>query len=174
MPVRLVYCSDLGSNKSADSMSNPFWAFSLATYQKEGVASTCLVLQDRFGLDVNLLLYAAWLAHHDLRLEQQHLRELDALLADWRLQVLQPLRALRRQLAGYAAATGVHEELKVLELRAEQEQQEMMYSFHQRATGFADAVRPLQENLVQVAHLVSPHEESWGGDIEHLAALIAL
>ena len=106
-------------------MSNPLWEFSLATYRAEGVAGTCIGLQDTFGLDVNLLLYAAWLAHLNLGLDARHLQELDALVVDWRDQVVRPLRTLRRQLRGYEAAAAVREELKAVELRAEREQQEM-------------------------------------------------
>jgi hypothetical protein len=37
-------------------IDNPFWDFSLALYAKEGVADACLLLQDKLGYDVNLLL----------------------------------------------------------------------------------------------------------------------
>jgi hypothetical protein len=45
-------------------MNNPLWVFSLQRYQQPGVAQACLEAQDRCGADVNLLLYAAWLASH--------------------------------------------------------------------------------------------------------------
>ena len=44
------------------------------------------MLQDTFGLDVNLLLYAAWLAHMDRRLSGEHLAGLEAEIVDWREQ----------------------------------------------------------------------------------------
>ena len=40
----------------------PFWSFSTEFYGRTGVAPACLVLQDRFGCDVNLLLFALWAA----------------------------------------------------------------------------------------------------------------
>ena len=40
-----------------------FWDFSLTLYGRQGVASACLALQDRFGADVNLLLLGFWRAH---------------------------------------------------------------------------------------------------------------
>lgn len=155
-------------------MGNPLWEFSLATYRIPALAATCLDLQDRFGMDVNLLLYAAWLAHLNRRLDEHHLRDLDAQLGDWREQVVRPLRALRRQLGGYERAAAVHEELKTLELRAEQEQQEMIYAFHQRAAELRGAERPLQHNLAQVARLACPDESRWSGEIRRLAALMPL
>jgi hypothetical protein len=42
-------------------MNNPFWEYSLSHYVREGVADACLALQDGHGLDVNMLLYGAWL-----------------------------------------------------------------------------------------------------------------
>ncbi len=87
-------------------MSNPFWDYSLATYSLDGVASTCLALQDTIGLDVNLLLYAAWLARMDQRLSGEHLAGVEAEIVDWRERVIKPLRALRRQLQDYYQGVG--------------------------------------------------------------------
>ena len=36
------------------------WRFALAVYQKPGVSDACLLLQDRHGCNVTLLLFAAW------------------------------------------------------------------------------------------------------------------
>jgi uncharacterized protein (TIGR02444 family) len=155
-------------------MSNPLWEFSLTTYRVEGVAETCVGLQDTFGLDVNLLLYAAWLARLHQRIDERHLRELSALIDDWRTRVVQPLRALRRQLAGYEAAASLRDELKILELRAEREQQQMMYAFHQCSSELRGARDSLRHNLSQVAHFSSQDEQGWASDIEHLASLISL
>ena len=47
-------------------MTNEFWAFSLATYAIDGVAENLLAVQDTLDLDVNVLLYATWLASCDL------------------------------------------------------------------------------------------------------------
>jgi uncharacterized protein (TIGR02444 family) len=40
-------------------MANAFWDFSLKVYAAAGVADECILLQDRFGIDVNLLLFCA-------------------------------------------------------------------------------------------------------------------
>ena len=42
-------------------LDTPLWAFSLAVYGGDGVAEECLDLQERLGLDVNILLFAAFL-----------------------------------------------------------------------------------------------------------------
>ena len=68
-------------------MSSPFWEFSLAHYELDDVPQACLALQDEFGLDVNLLLYAAWLAGMDRCLTLEHLKGMDATIAPWRTRV---------------------------------------------------------------------------------------
>ena len=153
------------------TMSNPLWDYSLAVYGLDGVATTCLALQDTFGLDVNLLLYAAWLAHRERRLSHAHLIEVDGLIAEWREKVVQPLRLLRRQLREYPGAAGIHDEIKALELRAEQQQQDMMYAFFQRADGLPWAHGPLQENMALVARFSSPNDENWAAAIGDLTTL---
>lgn len=39
-----------------------FWQFSIHFYQIEGVEQSCLELQNRFNLNVNLILFCYWLA----------------------------------------------------------------------------------------------------------------
>jgi uncharacterized protein (TIGR02444 family) len=153
-------------------MSNPLWDYSLKIYRLEEVASLCLALQDTFDMDVNLLLYAAWLAHLQRSLSDDHLVALDARVSEWREQVVKPVRGLRRELRAYASAASVRDELKSLELRAEREQQEMMYAFHQRAAGLPYADDPLLENLARVALLASADNSGWDSIIRRLASRI--
>ncbi|HEY9550471.1 MAG TPA: TIGR02444 family protein, partial [Kiloniellaceae bacterium] len=47
----------------------PFWQFSGAVYARRGVAEACLALQQRHGLDVNLLLFCAWAGSNGRRLD---------------------------------------------------------------------------------------------------------
>jgi uncharacterized protein (TIGR02444 family) len=150
------------------SMSNPFWDYSLASYSLEGVASGCLVLQDTCGMDVNLLLYAAWLAHMNQRLSGEHVAGVGAVIFEWQEKVVKPLRALRRQLQDYPPAVAVREEIKALELRAEQQQQALMYAFFQRTGDLPQAPRPLRENLVLVAQFACPQDAVWELTIDRL------
>jgi uncharacterized protein (TIGR02444 family) len=162
------------SSRSGYTMSNPLWEYSLATYRVKDVAATCLALQDTFDVDVNLLLYAAWLAQMNRCLSAGHLGELDALITEWRDGVVQPLRGLRRQLHGYAQAAGVREELKALELRAEQDQQAAIHTFYQSSAELARADNPLLGNLTLVALSASPDNSDWKSPVRHLASLISL
>ncbi|MFC3094083.1 TIGR02444 family protein [Alteromonas sediminis] len=52
--------------------ADDFWQFSCQHYMKEGVAKSCLTLQDNFGCNVNLLLLCVFLeqANKGLSIEQ--------------------------------------------------------------------------------------------------------
>src|SRR5580700_6044309 len=43
------------------SEDEAFWRFSLAFYERPGVAEALITLQDRDGFDINLILFALWL-----------------------------------------------------------------------------------------------------------------
>lgn len=77
----------------------PLWQFSVRVYAMPGVSAGLVGLQDEHGLDVNLLLACAWAGVEGPgRLSPAILRRCQAAVADWQSQVIQPLRALRRDL----------------------------------------------------------------------------
>lgn len=143
-------------------MSNPFWEYSCAAYSQENVAALCLELQDRYGLDVNLLLYAAWLGQSDRRLSQQHLQGLDAKVDAWRTDILIPLRALRRDLKALGAGDQSYEDVKALELDAEEQQQQMMYTYHE--THPIAPVTGAQKNACSLENLLAVATSGSGAD----------
>ena len=71
------------------------WDFAVRLYAEPGVSEACLVLQDRFGVDVPLLLWAAWLGDGA---DAAALRAGDRAVGPWRARAVRPLRALRRHL----------------------------------------------------------------------------
>lgn len=83
-----------------------------------------MLLQDRFGLDVNLLLFAArvGVAGH---LTVDMLELASERVAQWHSEIVRPLRAVRRRLksgpapAPSPATTALREQLKDLEIRSE-------------------------------------------------------
>lgn len=154
-------------------MSNLLWQYSLANYARDGVADACLALQDDFGLDVNLLLYGAWLASQGFCLTPAHLAELDSGIADWRDNVVRPLRALRRQMREYHPARDIREQVKVLELESERQQQDAMYHFYQQAPQLPEEEDSLPANLSLVASASVNSPDLCRPAIERLAALIA-
>jgi uncharacterized protein (TIGR02444 family) len=83
---------------SLDAALSPeaFWEFSLAFYAREPVGQACLSLQNRRGADVNILLLCCWLATLKLTVGELALKGAVEAVADWRHNVLEPLRGVRR------------------------------------------------------------------------------
>lgn len=80
-------------------LDNPFWTFSLAVYGAPGVASECLALQSAWEIDVNCLLFCAWLgAEHGIVLADTNLHAIDTAARDWHQSVVRPLRSARQSL----------------------------------------------------------------------------
>ena len=73
-----------------------FWEFSLAFYAREPVGAACLSLQNRRGCDVNILLLCCWLATLKLSITEAGIKSAIDSVADWRRNVLEPLRGVRR------------------------------------------------------------------------------
>ena len=150
-------------------MNNPLWEFAVTTYARDGVANACLRAQDEAGCDVNLLLYAAWLAEQQRELCEVHLRELDAQLLPWRSRVIEPLRQLRRDWKGFADAQDLRESVKSMELLAEQREIEHIWSSRDTAAASAEAKPLLRLNLTRVLALTcsdSQRQESLGNLLE--------
>jgi uncharacterized protein (TIGR02444 family) len=76
--------------------ANPFWRFSLRIYRRPGVANACIALQDRLGVDVNMLLLAVWTAGHGTILAGRPLAAATSFSKTWSTKVVRPLRAARR------------------------------------------------------------------------------
>ena len=76
--------------------ADPFWDFSLAVYARPGVEDACLALQERHGLDVNLLLFALFAGSEGRRLTPTETARVAAGAAAWHEGVVRPLRRARR------------------------------------------------------------------------------
>jgi uncharacterized protein (TIGR02444 family) len=118
-----------------DFPASPFWSFSLAIYRKPGVAEACLALQDRHGLDVNLLLAALFAGVGGSALDEDGWALLEATVGAYHRGVVRPLRAARRALkpleavhpiGGPAVATQLRSAVKAAELDAEHLEQLMI------------------------------------------------
>ena len=109
-----------------------FWNFSLQLYNREGVASACLELQDAYGLDVNLILFCFWHGSVYGELEQALLHDAIELSSEWRAHVVQPLRSARTwmklNLNPDEQFSNLRESIKANELMAEKYQQEKLAS----------------------------------------------
>jgi uncharacterized protein (TIGR02444 family) len=99
-----------------------FWRFSLAFYERPGVADALIALQDRDGFDVNLVLFALWLGisgQGPLDGDALAVAERDAAML--RSEIVEPLRHLRRGLRQHpdAEVQRLRDGVKVLEIAGE-------------------------------------------------------
>ena len=109
------------------------WAFTVAMYGRDGVAKLCLELQDRCGLDVNMLLFMFYLGQKGLA--PHSVNALEEAVRDWRDNVIIPLRQTRRFLRDEPrkAAQDLRQKVKADELQAERIEQHIL----------CDAVEPI-------------------------------
>ncbi len=104
------------------------WEGMLDLYAAPGVAAACIAVQDSCDADVLLLLSAALLARDGLRLPPALARRMAAQTREWRVEVVLPLRALRRRWRDRLSAQALRERIKSLELDAERSEVETLQS----------------------------------------------
>ncbi|MBV0893076.1 TIGR02444 family protein [Paracoccus sp. Z118] len=118
----------------APDLQGPLWDFALRFYARPGVAPACLELQECFHLDVPLMIAALYARTQGHVVDDTVIAALDARTAGWRDEAIRPLRAIRRNMkAGpwmkaHQAVPALREEIKRLELRAEQMQLSLLES----------------------------------------------
>ncbi len=115
--------------------TSPFWRFSLIVYGDPGVQTECLDLQDRFGIDVNLLLFCTFIgAVYGAVLPDRDLEAAAGLVGAWHQDVVGSLRRARRTLKPFATdaspilslAAKLRADVKASELEAERIEQMML------------------------------------------------
>lgn len=104
---------------------NDFWDWTLPTYGQDAVSPACLRLQERHGVDVNVVLFAVWSASLGVELSAAEVDGVAGRVQDWQTRVVSGLRAIRTALKGdpHGAppelAESFRDGLKRLELDAE-------------------------------------------------------
>ena len=126
-------------------LDGPHWSFALDIYARPGVSDACLLLQDRAGVDVNVLLLALYAAaRRGMALGRHDLQNMDDAVAAWRQEVVGPLRAIRRRLksgpkpAPDAAPEALRRHIKKAELQAEQIEQAVLARWLEAHSGAAN------------------------------------
>ena len=78
---------------------DPFWEFSLAVYGASGVPAACLDLQERYRIDVNLLLWSIWCGSVGYpAFTVEDLARAESRIGDWHVNVVRHIRWLRQHL----------------------------------------------------------------------------
>lgn len=116
------------------STDNPFWQYSLRIYRHQQVQQLCLQMQDDGGGNVNLLLWASWLASLGRGLTPALLADTEQRLQCWEQEVVGTLRQLRQFLKqGHdwpqSQVETTRQAIKLAELKAEQQEQAWLYQW---------------------------------------------
>jgi len=122
--------------------AHPFWDYSLHLYGLPGVEEACLVLQDEFDLDVNIVLLCLWTGTEGPgQLTATEMTECISRGGLWQREVVQRLRYIRRTLKqdGLGATTELVDIFRPraqrLELEAEHVQQLLLANIVPDARG---------------------------------------
>lgn len=110
-------------------------------YAQPGMQQLLLELQDEAGQDVLLMLTACWLGWQQRAAGPQLWQALHAVQRPWREQVIEPLRQVRRSLAGKVEVAALYEQVKACELAAEWHQLAVLERLCAGAAGSAQAPR---------------------------------
>ena len=138
-------------NGKSSLSGEAFWRFSLAFYARPGMADALIALQDRAGLDVNLMLFTMWRgALHGQRLRASEMQAVEGAIAPLRREIVAPLRALRRQLnaEGDADIQVLRRRILGLELAAERTVQLRLAAIVASPESDADRRAVAEANLV--------------------------
>lgn len=111
--------------------TNPFWQYSLERYGRDKVEGLCLRLQDEYGVNVNVLLWAGWLAEQGAVLEGAQLQRALTLLAPYQRNYIEPLRHMRNLLKS-SVRQGLRKKILAAELEAEKAVQDELYQYYKR------------------------------------------
>ena len=172
------HAADRSDGAAMSESESAFWRFSLRFYQRPDVGATCLNLQDQHGIDVNLLFFILFLAVNGCRITVADVRRIDACVGAWRERVVQPLRAIRRNLKGgispidTQSTEALRSAIKRDELLAERLQQETLErEFPATSTGtIAEPRRAAMENIAAYGSIIGTLPQA---AIDHLLAALA-
>jgi uncharacterized protein (TIGR02444 family) len=114
----------LVGNPMTQAHADDFWQWSLAHYRRPGAEPQLLALQDRFGCNVNILLWLCWCAEHFKAAPEPVITEAIDTIAGWNAKVTTKLRDVRRYMKTHSADnTGLRNDVKQVELDAEKVEQ---------------------------------------------------
>ena len=149
-------------------LQNPLWAFALKVYSYSEVEACCLALQNDYGMSINRLLYAAWLATQQKLLDTATLKR--SVAQQWQSGMTHPLRALRYRVRSLRvdepALDAFYTAMRKAELEAEKVELAYLYVLAQRW--------PVEERSVEclmaenIKRLVS--EDTASADTEYVSA----
>lgn len=114
-----------------------FWDFSVRTYRVTGVADACLSLQNEHGVDVNMLLFCAWVGSVIGEFDGELFNQANEFSGRWAENVVVPLREARTWMKHQGCdaepmsteeCMALREKIKSVEFRSEKLQQQVLES----------------------------------------------
>lgn len=164
------------------ALDTPLWAFSLAVYGAEGVAAECLALQERLKLDVNVLLFAAYMgAAEGIALTPQDVAGAVVETSHWHNTIVRALRGVRQALKPlslddgnplHTPAGGLRATVKAVELRSEKIEQAMLWQWSRQQANRINRRDPADALAANLEHVLAYYGA--GTDVRQSAALRCL
>lgn len=115
---------------SAKRFADHYWHYSLAEYAQTDVRALCLRLQDDYQANVNLLLLGGFVGCSGHMLGADDWTRIAAAMTPFNRRYTQRIRNLRKRLqrlaGSHITAADCYRQLKVLELKAEQLEQQII------------------------------------------------
>lgn len=164
-----------------DFPKSEFWDFTLQIYGKDGVSPAVIALQDKRGLDVDILLFCCFAAATGRgALSVADARAAKTVADPWQAQVVNAIRIVRRKLKEGFAGTpaglpeALRKEIFGQELAAERIEQMMLEAAVPRT---ADAARAQAQRVADGAASLKAYLEASGvapdaQDQAHLSTLL--
>ena len=136
---------------SIEFEDHPFWDYACAVYGREGVSPALIAMQDRHGLDVNILLLCLWVSHSGRGvLADGELDHVLAVSASWNPAIVCGLRQLRVRLRdGVARVPREHSDAirkRILETEIDAEHVEQL-ALVAGLAGHEDTTRPVEQRF---------------------------
>lgn len=137
---------------------NDLWDYATRVYARGNTGAACLALQDRHGLDVNVLLFCCWVASSGRGMfRNDELEDALAAIGPWRTEVIDPLHGLKVRLKGDVApapktlADDLRRVIVESELHAEHAEVLMLHAAMTRpGTGTFDRNRQIEDSIVNL------------------------
>lgn len=138
-----------------NTLDNELWQYAYQVYSQTCVEAALLALQDDHGADINLILQALWLASEGKQWTEACI---PADYDQWIAEQVLPLRKMRRSMkVDWVEKRGpqyenFRQQVKKLELKAEQHALAMLFHQSNRVLGQEESVtKTLESNLSQLA-----------------------
>lgn len=87
--------ADANLKKAVD---DNLWVFACEVYGRPEVGDACLTLQDRYGVDIPLLLFYCWAGYHYGELSPELQQQASSFSKGWSSNTTKPLRTIRRDM----------------------------------------------------------------------------